>query len=119
VPPPPFSGPSGVYLLSSIVPRTLGGTGDDSAYLWVVGRQPEEGEGFTDLNAGTQTYNTTTFLGGVWDNGTPSMGVAGAAFFTLQGVPEPGASGLAAGLALAGFAVYRRLQSSTRGSRCD
>lgn len=110
LPPPPFAGPSGVYLLSSIVPKALAGSGDDSVFRWVVGRPPEEGEVFMDLDVGTQTYNNSTFFGGAWDNGDPSLNVAEAAFFTLQGVPEPGAFALVAALSLAGFAAYRRLR---------
>jgi len=94
-PPPPFAGPSGSYLLASQLPHTLPGLGFD-VFLAIVGREPRNGEQFTGLDPLTQTYTTTTFLGGVWDNGDPSLAVGQAAMFNLIAVAEPSSIALLA-----------------------
>lgn len=84
--PPPFSGPAGLYLLSSKYPRTLKSP-EMPVFEWIVGRGPQEGEQFTRLIASNQTYQTTTFSSNRWDNGEPELPTADAAFFSLIGVP--------------------------------
>ena len=66
-----------------------------ATFAMVVGRDPLAGESVTTLNALTQTYSITTFNGVGWDNGTPSLAVGQAAYFTLL-VPEPSVIALAA-----------------------
>jgi len=86
--PPPFSGPNGTYLLSSIDPLTLSG---NSVFDYIVGRDPQNGEQVTVLDALTQTTTTSTYSGGAWDI-VPALGVGEAALFKL--VPEPSSLGL-------------------------
>jgi hypothetical protein len=73
-------------------------------FLAIVGREPHNGEQFTTLDPLSQTYSTTTFLGGVWDTGAPSLGVGQAAMFTL--VPETSSICLLT-VALGAFLVLR------------
>lgn len=107
-PPPPFSGPDGLYLLSSIPPIVLSGA---EVFTWILGRDPTVNEQFTRLNADTQTYETTTYLGGgVWSNGEPQLNVSEAAFFNVGPVvvPEPTAFTLLGLGSLALMMVRRR-----------
>ena len=96
-PPPPFSGPDGIYLLSSVCPLNLGVTNLFPAFEYIVGRAPQEGEQVTALDAATQLYHTTTFSGGAWDNGDPILPVSGAALFNIGPVVVPEPSCLALG----------------------
>jgi hypothetical protein len=114
--PPPFGGPNGLYLLSSKAPVELSGhvfSPDTTpftmaAFESIIGRLPHDGEQVTTLDPLTQTYTTTTFLGGVWNNGDPSLPVGQAAMFNIGPVPEPSALGLLlAGLGVAGIARRR------------
>jgi hypothetical protein len=85
--PPPFSGPSGLYLLSCKSPVGLKSP-TFPVFQWVIGRGPLVGEQFTWLVASNQTYYTTTYTGTNWDNGEPWLPAGGAAFFNLIGVPS-------------------------------
>jgi hypothetical protein len=62
------------------------------------------------LDSETQTYHTTTFQNGVWNNGDPVLHVGESAFFSLVDpslpVPEPRAVTLLAGSILA-FGIQR------------
>ena len=117
--PPPFGGPNGLYLFSSKAPFALSGhvfapnTGTADVFESIIGRLPQDGEQVTTLNPLTQIYTTATFLGGVWNNADPSLGVGQAALFNIGPVvvPEPPALGLLlAGLGVAGM-VRRRVRS--------
>jgi hypothetical protein len=66
----------------------------DATFYDVVGRDPVDGDSVTLLDAATQTYTTTTFEDGSWNNGDPSLDVGESAFFNLEAVPEPGVYGL-------------------------
>jgi hypothetical protein len=110
--PPPFPGPNGLYLFSSKAPVALAGhtffpgDGHYDVFEAIIGRAPHNGEQVTTLDASSQTYTTTTFLGGVWDNGDPSLQLGGAAMFNLGPVivPEPSALGLVvAGIGMIGI----------------
>ena len=57
--------------------------------LRCCGRDPQNGESVTLLDAVSQTYTTTVFENGVWDNGTPILNIGQSAFFNLEPVPEP------------------------------
>lgn len=111
-PPPVFSGPAGVYLLSSACPIELGTSIDSDTFLYILGRPALSGEKFTWLDPATQELRTTTFENGEWDNGTPQLGVGQAAFFSLEGgpgllpVPEP--SGVVLLLLGSGILLGRR-----------
>jgi len=84
--PPVFSGPNGIYLLGDKSPVYSTGT---NVFLHVLGRLPNPGEQFTRLNAGNQTYITSTYLGnGTW-NLVPTLGVGEAGFFNIGPVGEP------------------------------
>ena len=92
VPPPPFSGPNGIYLLSDIAPVTDTGT---DIFLNILGRLPNVGEQVTQLNG------TSTYLGnGNWDS-VPTLNVGYSAFLNIQSVPEP----TVLVFSLAGFAM--------------
>jgi hypothetical protein len=78
--PAPFAGPTGAYLLSSKLAATLSGS---NAFQLILGREVQEGEQFTWLDAATQTYHTTMFLRGVWSNGEPMLPVGTSAFFYI------------------------------------
>jgi hypothetical protein len=117
--PPPFAGPDGFYLLSSKTPIALSGHVFDpvpetfSVFEAIIGRAPHEGEQVTTLDPLTQIYSTTTFVGGAWDNGDPSLAVGQAAMFNIGAVPEPSVLGLLAiGLGTLGIA-RSRLGSNT------
>lgn len=83
---PPLVAGSGSQLLSCYVPIS------DATFYETVGRNPQSGESVTRLNAATQTYTTTTFENGVWNNGVPALNVGQSAFFNLEPVPEPDAA---------------------------
>jgi hypothetical protein len=95
---PPAINTPGVYLLSCEIP--LGG----ASFAQVVGRGPRNGESVRRWDPSTQTDSTTTYQGGAWNNGVPSLGINEAASFTLA-VPEPGTV-LLLGVAAAGFLGY-------------
>jgi hypothetical protein len=103
---PLFSGPNGIYFLASKAPVALSG---NDVLQDIIGRGPLNGEQVTTLNALTQTYTTTTFLNGVWNNGDPTLAVGQAGMFNIGPAPEP--SSVALMLAgLAGAIVFRRHQ---------
>jgi hypothetical protein len=83
-PPSAFSGPNSIYLLSCATPLTLTGT---DTFLYVLGRTPNEGEQFMSFDATAQTLNVTTYLGGAWDNGTPTLHPGESAFYNVGPVP--------------------------------
>jgi hypothetical protein len=110
-PPPPFMGPSGVYLLSSKCPIEFSAASGFTVFNYVLGRAPQEGEQFTTLDALTQTYYTTTFTSGAWNNGNPVLHVGEAAFFNIGPavVPEPSVAALlVVGLCLGRLISRRR-----------
>jgi hypothetical protein len=80
---PPLVTGTGSLLLSCFVPFS------SVTFYDVVGRDPQNGESVTVLNAVSQIYTTTTFQNGVWNNGVPTLDVGQAAFFNLEPVPEP------------------------------
>jgi hypothetical protein len=113
--PPPFSGPNGIYFFSSKAPLALSGDSfgspsGDSVFLSILGRAPQNGEQVTTLNALTQTYTTTTFMNGIWDNGSPTLAVGQAAMFNLGPVPEPSSLVLLSA-GIAGVIALRRRQT--------
>lgn len=81
---PPLVTGTGSLLLSCVVPF------DDATFYDVVGRDPQNGESVTLLDAATQSYTTTTFENGAWNDGDPSLDVGESAMFYLEPVPEPG-----------------------------
>ncbi len=90
---PPLISGNGLFLLSCVVPINSAGFFD------VVGRNPEDGDYVKIWDSISQTENTTTFGGGLWDHGAPSLSVGQSAFFGLGGmspspVPEPSIYGL-------------------------
>jgi PEP-CTERM motif len=102
---PLFSGPNGVYFLACKTPLLLSG---NQVLQDIIGRGPLNGEQVTTLNALTQTYTTTTFLNGAWNNGDPTLAVGGAAMINIGPAPEPSSVALMlAGLASV-FALRRR-----------
>jgi hypothetical protein len=114
---PPLVTGTGSQLLSCYVPIT-------ATFYDVIGRGPANGESVTTLAAATQTYTTTTFSNGVWDNGAPELGVGEAAFFNLDvatpanllSIPEPSVTSLAAvgAVTLLAFSTLRRLAKAHR-----
>jgi hypothetical protein len=106
---PLFSGPNGNYFLASKSPVALSG---NDVFQDILGRGPLNGEQFTTLNPLTQSYTTTTFLNGAWNNGVPTLAVGGAAMFNIGPAPEPSS----VALLLAGVAsvvAFRRRQVSS------
>ncbi len=80
---PPLVTGSGSQLLSCYVPIA------DATFYDVVGRDPQNGESVTWLNAASQVYTTSTFENGAWNNGIPALNLGQSAVFNLQPVPEP------------------------------
>ena len=93
--PQAYAGPGGLYLLSSKAPLNVLSSPDYPVFTYILGRDPRPGEQVTWLDAATQIYETTTFSGGHWDNGDPTLTIGGAAFFNLGSesalvaIPEP------------------------------
>ena len=79
---PPLVTASGSLFLSCYIPIS------DATFYDVVGRNPQNGESVTMLDAATQIYTTTTFENGVWNNGNPSLNIGEAAFFDLEAILE-------------------------------
>ena len=113
--PPQVTG-AGSLLLSCVIPI------NDATFYDVVGRDPRNGESVTLLDAATQTYTTTTFEDGAWNNGDPALNVGESAMFDLESyivaeVPEPAAcTVLATGLAMviaARITAKKRAQPKT------
>lgn len=93
---PPLVTGSGTLLLSCYIPIS------NATFYDVAGRNPQNGESVTLLDDATQTYLTTTFENGSWNNGVPMLNVGQAAFFDLEPVPEPeGYNLIAAGMLIA------------------
>ncbi len=113
--PPVFSGVNGIYFFGSKAPLALSGNifqntapSSYSVFLSILGRAPHEGEQFTTLNAATQTYTTTTFTGGAWNNGVPTLAIGQAGMFNLGPVPEPSSIVLLLAGVASVFALRRR-----------
>ena len=77
----------GIFLLSCSVPA-------QATFNQVIGRNRYETESVRRLDSTLQSYYTTTFHNGAWDNGIPALQIGESAFFTV--VPEPGVSALLA-----------------------
>lgn len=105
-PPPIFAGPAGIYLRGDATP--LINTGTD-VFLNIFGRLPNAGEQVTLLDALTQTYTTSTYLGNnSWDV-VPTLNISQAGFFNISAVPEPSSMALGLlGVALLGIFGRRR-----------
>jgi hypothetical protein len=82
---PPVISNAGTYLLSCYIP--IG----PAAFSDVVGRNPQNGESVTLLDAVSQSTRTTTFQNGTWSDGDPTLGIGQSAFFNLESAPEPAA----------------------------
>lgn len=80
---PPLVSIYGTLLLSCYAPI------NSATFYDVVGRDPQDGESVTALNASSQISTTTTFQNGSWNNGIPSLNIGQSAFFNLEAVPEP------------------------------
>jgi hypothetical protein len=106
---PPLVTASGSLFLSCVIPIS------DATFYDVVGRDPQNGESVTMLDAATQTYTTTTFENGVWYNGNPSLNIGEAVFFDLEPVPEPSGYSLM-GIGLGTLVMARRYLYGDRGS---
>lgn len=108
---PPLVSSNGLYLLSCYIP--LG----PATFYDVVGRDPQNGESVTTLNALSQISTTTIFENGSWDNGDPLLGVGRSAFFNLgpdfnlEPVPEPGVFSLF-GASIVLLATFGRMRKS-------
>lgn len=105
--PPVFTGPSGIYLFGDAAPFFNTGT---NVFLNILGRLPEPGESVTMLDALTQTYTTSTYLGNDNWNNFPVLGYGQAGFFNITSVvPEPSTITLTVlGLMLLGNRVRSR-----------
>jgi len=96
---PPTYNP-GTYLLGYPVPVST------ASFQDIIGRNPQQGDAVTLLNATTQTYTTTTFLDGTWNHGVPSIPIGQAGYFDLA-IPEPSSCAvLCAGVMV--FIISRR-----------
>ena len=80
---PPLISDSGTLLLSCYVPYT------NASFYYVVGRDPQNGESVTILDALSQVSTTTTFDNGAWNNGDPLLNIGQSAFYNLEPAPEP------------------------------
>lgn len=104
--PPPLG--DGVFVVSASVPYT------GASFQQTIGRDPTEGEWVRRLNPTTQTYFTTRFLDGSWNNGAPALNLGEAAMFglgtgALVFVPEPGTVTLGiVGAAFSGACLLKR-----------
>src|SRR6266566_1567265 len=85
--PPVFGGPTGVYLLACKTAVVLG-PGGLPVLDFILGRQPQEGEQFTWFDPSSQTYQTTTFKSGVWNNRDPVLRYGSSAFFYIYAAPS-------------------------------
>jgi hypothetical protein len=100
---PPLVSNSGSLLLSCYIPIS------NATFYDVVGRDPQNGESVTILDALSQIATTTTFQNGVWNNGDPSLNAGQSAFFNLEPVPEP-ASWTLLGSGIFLLVTFRRRQ---------
>jgi hypothetical protein len=107
---PLFSGPDGFYFLACKTSVALSG---NEVLQDIIGRGPQNGEQVTTLNALTQTYTTTTFLNGAWNNGDPTLAVGSAAMINLGPAPEPSSVALILAGVASVIAVRRRQVSKT------
>ena len=78
--------PTGTYLLSCKAPVNLSSP-DLAVFLFILGRGPQEGELFTWFDVPSQSYQSTTFKSGIWDNGAPTLPVGTSAFFRIYASP--------------------------------
>jgi hypothetical protein len=104
--PPIFASPAGIYLFGDAAPFVSSGT---DVFLNIFGRLPNAGEQVTLLDALTQTYTTSTYLGNnSWDV-VPTLNISQAGFFNISAVPEPSSMALGLlGVALLGVFGRRR-----------
>jgi hypothetical protein len=100
---PPVVTGGGTLLLSCYIPIA------PAMFHDVVGRDPLNGESVTLLDAVSQTYTTTMFENGDWDNGTPTLNIGQSALFNLEPVPEPAVYNLVGAGLLLLAAVRRRV----------
>ena len=100
--PPQVTG-TGSLLLSCYIPIA------GATFYDVVGRDPQNGESVTWLNALSQSYTTTTFENGAWDNGTPLLNIGESAFYNLEAVPEPAVFTLV-GAGFFAITTFRRIR---------
>jgi len=98
---PPLVTDTGSLLLSCYVPF------NNATFYQVVGRDPQDGESVTMLDALSQTSTTTTFDNGTWDNGDPSLNIGQSAFFNLLPTPEPEVASLL-GVGIVSLLAFRR-----------
>jgi hypothetical protein len=75
--------PAGTYLLSCKAPMDLRPP-KFPVFPYVLGRGPRESEQFKWFDVSSQTYHTTTFSGGAWDNGEPFLPLGTSAFFRIN-----------------------------------
>ena len=85
--PPVFGGPTGVYLLACKTAVVLG-PGGLPVFDFILGRGPREGEQFTWFDPSSQTYQTTTFKSGVWNNRDPFLRYGSSAFSHIYASPS-------------------------------
>ncbi len=121
IPPPPYAGPDGLFLLSPLFPTTL--SSNQPPFLFMFGRAPQDGESVTTLDPLTQLYHTTTFVNGAWNNGDAVVTAGSAAFFNIGPVvitPEPssGACCLLGAAVLATFQYARRPALASKPLAC-
>ena len=94
---------NGMFLLSCLIPIS------HVNFQMVVGRDPQNSESVTMLNALTQISTTTTFESGTWNNGDPLLNIGQSAFFNLEATPEP-FSGTLLCAGLVSLAAFRRIK---------
>jgi hypothetical protein len=100
---PPLVSSNGLFLLSCYIPIA------PATFFDVVGRAPNDGDYVRTFNPLTQLETVTTYEGGLWDHGAPTLAVGQSAFFGL-GVgqaPEPASVALV-GAGVAVLALLRR-----------